>query len=88
MIMLEDVTTLYDDRAALRRAIAVLPETTSTEALTSLDHALIRNEEQLRIAVRILPEEEREDIMYFLDNDYGICRYGGGAWEYLESLLK
>ena len=87
MIILEDVTTLYDDRAALRRAIDVLPETTSTEALTSLDHALIRNEEQLRIAVRILPEEERHDVMYFLDNDYGICPYGGGAWEYLEALL-
>ncbi len=85
-VILEDVTTLYDDRKAMLRTLDALPKATSKKTRRELNDALIRNEERLRIALMILPKEERHDIMYELDTeDSG--PYEAGAWDYMEGLL-
>lgn len=78
-----DVTTLYDDLVAIRRAAHVLPETASKETRDDLEDVIRRVKAKLTYELVLLPEEERHDIMYELD-----LGYAGGAWEELEGLSK
>ncbi|MDJ0708915.1 MAG: hypothetical protein QNJ14_00925 [Woeseiaceae bacterium] len=79
---MEDITTLYDDLVAVRRATKVLPETASRETRDDLEDVIRRAKAKLTYELALLPEEERHDIMYELD-----CEYAGGVWEELEGLL-
>ena len=79
---MEDVTTLYDDLVAIRRAAQVLPETASDATRSDLRVVIKRIEGKLSIALMRLSEEARHDIMYELDQEY--C---GGVWAELEALL-
>ncbi len=60
----------------------VLPETASDATRSDLQVVIKRIEGKLSIALRLLPEEARHDIMYELD-----CDYCGGVWAELEALL-
>ena len=59
-----------------------LPETASDATRSDLQVVIKRIEGKLSIALNLLSEEERHDIMYELDGDY--C---GGVWAELEALL-
>ena len=65
-----DVTELYDDLVAIRRAAQVLPETASTETRTDLKCVLKRIEGKLTIALSYLPEDELEENLEALDQEY------------------
>ncbi|MEM7430688.1 MAG: hypothetical protein AAF351_01990 [Pseudomonadota bacterium] len=78
---MQDVITLYDDLVAIRRTAQVLPETASRETKDDLDVVIRRIRGKLAYELALLPEEERHDIIYELDREYG------GAWKELEALL-
>lgn len=84
--MLEDVTTLYDDRVALERTLAVLPEATKTTR-REIEDALIRNEERLRVVLRLMPGEQRDVLLEELDERYRRSGLREGVFEYIEGLL-
>lgn len=79
---MEDVTTLYDDLVAIRRTAQVLPKTASRETRDDLEVVIRRIKGKLTYELALLPDEERLDIIYELDNDHG-----GAAWKELEALL-
>ncbi len=79
---MQDVTTLFDDLAAIRRAALSLPQTASQATRDDLQAVIERIKDKLRIELRALPKEERFDIIYELDIDYE-----GGVWDELIALL-
>ena len=77
-----DVTELYDDLVAIRRAAQVLPKTASREARDDLEVVLKRIEGKLAIALLQLPEDELEEILESLDEEYA-----NGARAELEAFI-
>ncbi len=70
-----DVTKLYDDLVAIRRAAQVLPESASQETKTDLKCVLSRIEGKLTIALSLLTEDELEETLDALDSEYdGLAR--------------
>ncbi len=70
-----DVTKLYDDLVAIRRAVQVLPKSASQETKTDLKCVLSRIEGKLTIALSLLTEDELEETLEALDSEYdGLAR--------------
>ncbi len=70
-----DVTKLYDDLVAIRRAAQVLPKSASQETKTDLKCVLSRIEGKLTIALSLLTEDELEETLEALDSEYdGLAR--------------
>ena len=70
-----DVTKLYDDLVAIRRAAQVLPKSASQETKTDLKCVLSRIEGKLTIALSLLTEDELEETLDALDSEYdGLAR--------------
>lgn len=70
-----DVTKLYDDLIAIRRAAQVLPKSASQETKTDLKCVLSRIEGKLTIALSLLTEDELEETLDALDSEYdGLAR--------------
>ena len=67
---MQDVTELYDDLVAMRRAAQVLPQTISRATRDDLEVVLSRIEGKLAIELRALPEDDLEDILEALDLEY------------------
>lgn len=79
---MNDVTTLYDDLVAIRRAAQVLPKTASRETRDDLEVVLERIEGKLTVELQALPEDELEETLECLDEFYN-----GLARVELESLM-
>jgi len=70
-----DVTELYDDLVAIRRAAQVLPKTASRETRDDLKVVLKRIEGKLTVELHALPEDELEETLESLDELYdGLAR--------------
>ena len=67
---MNDVTTLYDDLVAIRRAAQVLPKTASSETRDDLAVVLKRIEGKLTVELRALPEDDLEETLEALDREY------------------
>lgn len=77
---MEDITTLYDDLVAIRRTVDVLPDTASGETRRDLERLLEHVGNRFSEGLRAMPVEERRDILYELDIEYGSNPYGRGVW--------
>lgn len=67
---MKDVTTLYDNLVAIRRADQVLPETASRETRNDLDIVIRRIKGKLAHELALLPVNELEEVFDSLDLDY------------------
>ena len=79
---MNDVTTLYDDLVAIRRTAQVTDEEISQVSRDDLAVVLRRIEGKLRDELRATPEDELEEIIESLDEEYS-----GLARAELEALL-
>ena len=67
---MNDVTTLYDDLVAIRRAAQVSQEEISQESRDDLQVVLERIKGKLRDTLRATPAGQLEDIIESLDSEY------------------
>lgn len=76
-----DTVELYDDLVAIRRTLYVM-EDASMETQDDLTVVLGRIMGKLKESLLALPEDDREDVIACLDEDYDGC-----AREDLEAML-
>ena len=65
-----DVTTLYDDLVAIRRTAQVMHEELSQPSRDDLQVVLERIKGKLKSALRVLSEDELEEVLEDLDREY------------------
>lgn len=65
-----DVTTLYDDLVAIRRTAQVMHEELPQECREPLQVVLKRIKGKLQVQLRLLSEDELEEILEALDQEY------------------
>ncbi len=79
---MQDVTELYDDLVAIRRAAQVLPQTISRATRDDLEVVLSRIEGKLTVELRALPADDLEETLEALD-----ALYANEARAELEALI-
>ena len=65
-----DVTDQFDNLAAIRGTIQLLPGTASPSTLRDLEDLRMQTKRNLTAALRLLDEDELEDIIESLDSEY------------------
>ena len=80
---MNDVTTLFDDLVAIRRAESVLDVDASQAIRSDLKVLIKRIEGKLIVALSWLSEDEREEVIESIDD-----LYEGGRGKTLRSSLR